>query len=269
MKTKLLLGIMGFLLIYIETASADLILNDGNVHNFPPLTASETVVVQDGPGGNPTTVNLSDTGLITGLLIGQENSEINITGGSVVDRVIIGGASGAGTADISGGTIGRLETHGTSIAIMTGGTIAANTNISGAVTTATDSTLTITGGIINGALRARQNSTLNIEGGNYSAESISSAEDSNITILGSVFNLPFGSYDADSVIGYGKPSFNLTGILADGSVLNTRVSTQHNAKLTLLPVPEPSLGLLLGISLVGLVGVGAVRKIKQKKVANS
>ncbi len=34
-------------------------------------------------------------------------------------------------------------------------------------------------------------------------------------------------------------------------------------------VPEPSLGLLLGISLVGLVGVGAVRKIKRKKVANT
>ncbi len=34
-------------------------------------------------------------------------------------------------------------------------------------------------------------------------------------------------------------------------------------------VPEPSLGLLLGISLIGLVGVGVVRKIKQMKVANS
>ncbi len=29
-------------------------------------------------------------------------------------------------------------------------------------------------------------------------------------------------------------------------------------------VPEPSLGLLLGISLIGLVGVGAVRRIRQK-----
>ncbi len=29
-------------------------------------------------------------------------------------------------------------------------------------------------------------------------------------------------------------------------------------------VPEPTLGLLLGISLVGLVGVGAIRKLKQK-----
>ncbi len=35
------------------------------------------------------------------------------------------------------------------------------------------------------------------------------------------------------------------------------------------PVPEPSLGLLLGISLIGLVGAGAVRKIKRRKVANS
>ncbi len=35
-------------------------------------------------------------------------------------------------------------------------------------------------------------------------------------------------------------------------------------------VPEPSVELLLGISLIGLVGVGAVRKIKQKKaVANT
>ncbi len=31
-------------------------------------------------------------------------------------------------------------------------------------------------------------------------------------------------------------------------------------------VPEPSLGLLLGISLIGLVGAGAVRRIKQKAV---
>ncbi|GAX60604.1 prenyltransferase/squalene oxidase [Candidatus Scalindua japonica] len=34
-------------------------------------------------------------------------------------------------------------------------------------------------------------------------------------------------------------------------------------------VPEPSLDLLIGISLVGLVGVGAARKIKRKTVANS
>ncbi len=34
-------------------------------------------------------------------------------------------------------------------------------------------------------------------------------------------------------------------------------------------VPEPTLGLLLGISLVGLVGVGVARKIKQGKVTNA
>ncbi|GAX59365.1 hypothetical protein SCALIN_C03_0022 [Candidatus Scalindua japonica] len=34
-------------------------------------------------------------------------------------------------------------------------------------------------------------------------------------------------------------------------------------------VPEPSLSLLIGISLSGIVGAGAVRKIKQKKVVNS
>ncbi len=34
-------------------------------------------------------------------------------------------------------------------------------------------------------------------------------------------------------------------------------------------VPEPTLGILLGISLTGLIGVGVVRKIRQKKVANT
>ncbi len=34
-------------------------------------------------------------------------------------------------------------------------------------------------------------------------------------------------------------------------------------------VPEPTLGILLGISLMGLVGAGAVRKLKQRKIANS
>ncbi len=37
----------------------------------------------------------------------------------------------------------------------------------------------------------------------------------------------------------------------------------------LYQVPEPSLHHLLGIALVGIVGVGVVRKIKQKKVTNS
>ncbi len=39
-----------------------------------------------------------------------------------------------------------------------------------------------------------------------------------------------------------------------------------NGRFEVQPVPEPSLGLLLGISLVGLVGAGAVRKIRQKAV---
>ncbi len=43
-----------------------------------------------------------------------------------------------------------------------------------------------------------------------------------------------------------------------GSVLdNLEFTRQSNGQ----PVPEPSLELLLGISLIGLVGVGAVRKI--------
>lgn len=51
----------------------------------------------------------------------------------------------------------------------------------------------------------------------------------------------------------GKQSITFTQVEEDGT-----------------PIPEPTTGLLLGIALVGLVGAGAVRKIKQKKaVANT
>ncbi len=51
--------------------------------------------------------------------------------------------------------------------------------------------------------------------------------------------------------------------------VNSGIQTTGGPDLS-SPVPEPSLGLLLGISLIGLVGAGTVRKIKQnKEVANS
>ncbi len=49
----------------------------------------------------------------------------------------------------------------------------------------------------------------------------------------------------------------------------TEIGYRALSGIQIVAVPEPSLGLLLGISLIGLVGVGAVRKIKQRKVANS
>ncbi len=58
-------------------------------------------------------------------------------------------------------------------------------------------------------------------------------------------------------------------IVAGGAINFTESDISHHG-FCVTPegvpiVPEPSLGLLLGISLVGLVGVGAVRKLKQRK----
>ncbi len=59
-------------------------------------------------------------------------------------------------------------------------------------------------------------------------------------------------------------SSSLTLVMSPGSAGGhaqaTFTITQNSA------VPEPSIGSLLGISLIGLVGVGAVRKIRQKAV---
>ncbi|GAX61496.1 cell surface protein [Candidatus Scalindua japonica] len=55
----------------------------------------------------------------------------------------------------------------------------------------------------------------------------------------------------------------------DGNPAETSMAV-HSIHVSAQSVPEPSLGLLLGLTLVGLVGVGGVRKIKQKEaVANT
>ncbi len=65
------------------------------------------------------------------------------------------------------------------------------------------------------------------------------------------------------------------------SVIDTNRSTYHvehggskkgnivSGSIDAVAVPEPSLGALLGISLIGLVGAGAVRRFKNKAVDNT
>ncbi len=65
----------------------------------------------------------------------------------------------------------------------------------------------------------------------------------------------------------GRINIHATSVGADTNLSNL-ISGADNIDVY-TPVPEPSLGLLLGISLVGLVGVGVARKIKQGKVTNA
>ncbi len=47
------------------------------------------------------------------------------------------------------------------------------------------------------------------------------------------------------------------------------ISALYTTGEIIVTVPEPSLELLLGISVVGFIGIGAVRKIRQKAVIQS
>ncbi len=101
---------------------------------------------------------------------------------------------------------------------------------------------------------------------------------------GNMANVSFHGFDdiITDIVLIGHSGFNPPnlGILLNTTFTDTSISlnTSHGDAeggawaefhITQASVPEPSLGLLIGTSLIGLVGVGAVRKIKQKKaVAN-
>lgn len=251
--------LVGLMLSYGSNASAAIILADGLVHNFPPETALDSITILDGPGGTTTTVNVLAGGLINGGITSRDSGAINVSGGSLADRMIVGFAGGTGTANISGGIIPRIDIQGTATATMTGGTIDTGLIASSfAVVPAAQGAMTITGGTIIGHVRPLQESTLRIEGGSFTTSLMVPAGSSHLTLVGTGFNLPFGDYFAGGPLN----GINLIGTLADGSPLNVaNANVVESATFTLAPanvVPEPSTCLIW--TALGLAGIGARRR---------
>ncbi len=230
-------------------------IDAGNSYPF------ESVVVRDGAGAVPTTLNLVSGGMIgTGngnplttynhsvvkISGGQwgatagffDSSIVSVTGGSPGTMVAAGSSTltfSGGTTDflggntnssitVLGGTIDRLFIEGASVATLYAGTITGNVGF---------------------AIETRGTTHLSIFGGGF--PSLVSIDQSTVEIIGSGFNLPLGNITA--------LSGTLTGSLSDGTPLNISFGRASTATITL--VPEPNTGLLV---MTGILGLAAWRR---------
>ncbi len=236
--------------------------NDGGTHDITTTINDDVWVDWDSPGVG-TTVNMLEGGSIADTLKGFEDSIINILGGSIGHELYSHDSS---RLNISGGTIGgQLHSSDFSQVDISGGLIAfqlsiygsSQVNISGGTIgyrfySSDSSQVNISGGSIK-LFELRDSSQVNISGGSI-GENLLLSENAVLTIDGSDFAVDGQSVDdgkITSITGgpnHSEPYRHLTGILANGDLLDNDFRIGHDASIVL--VPEPATLLLLGLGAV-------------------
>lgn len=294
------------LLCVTSQSSAVILLNDGAVNIInSPQPVGETVEVRDSPANMPTTANLvvggsiaegfdvydfsiinmdaGPVGISVGTSIdGHDNSTVNILSGRVGDGVR---AFNNSEFNISGGEIGSEDSffNDMSSLFFSGGDgegFIFNDGATGEITGGrleaifgNDlSDVLVTAGEIWDGLVSSESAEITIEGGDISPEGIEARDNSNIEILGGMFDLvgeTLSSQDMAVIDIYGL-AFNrpfgaiadanglITGTLLDGSAFSADFTRDRTASIILhgpLPVPEPST-----LGLIGLAGLISMRK---------
>jgi len=226
-STHILVVTFIVLFIYIPTALANLIFDDGGTHTID-FAVNEEVEVYDSPTGDPTKVNLITGGSIEHRLRVFDNSQVNVSDGYIK---------------------WDLYAYDNSQVTFSGGTIDAG------LYSFQNSYIAFSGGLIND-LRAYDNSQIDFTGGLIATDIRAGWYDfgphtSVITIYGSDFNYPLGDITAS----FGR----LTGILANGDLIDNDFYIYDNAAIVLVPAPGAVLLGTIGLSFSGWL----LRKYKE------
>lgn len=230
MRSKLiLLLVLGvcFCLFSQPKAYSSLLFDDGGLH-VVNSDINDSVNIYDGPGPNPTIVNVVTNGSIADWLSVDDNSIVNITGGLIGTYLWSYGSS---QVNLSDGAIGRnLIAQQNSDILITGGMIG------GQLQALQNSSIFMSDGAIGGWLSAGDNGEIAVYGGVLNGD-ISVYDNGVINIYGSGFNYPLGSISDLSGI--------LTGTLSNGNPLYVDFNINNNGVINI--VPEPATLLLFGL----------------------
>ena len=228
---------------------AIVIFDDGQTHEVNWSITEYVMVRDDMFFGRPTIVNILPDGRLSGSnyigisIIVFDNSYVNIFGGSIVNNL---SANNTSQVTFSTGYIDSLSLHGSSLAMISGGTIgyAQHASLGSSLWVYDSSQVNISAGTIFGDLKVHDNSEVTISGGSIAGSIDSGAQggDALITFEGLHFAINgtpvgYGEYNtggSDYVHG------TLTGTLANGDMLDNEFSIRGDSRIVLVEVPAPT-----------------------------
>ncbi len=265
------IGMAGTTVVHISDGLSHLVNNNTYQDNIVYLDYS----IINNPG---THLEMANGGSIVSIYT-FKNSSVTVNGGSINDWLYIKdngiatvnngsvnklAATGDCTVTVNGGIINSIFTYNTSTTIISNGLISNN------IQTQNSSEVTISGGTVNNYIHAYNNSTITISGG-VTNNNIISHDSGIIDIMGGTINSSFQAYDGtiylygnnfsvnstalsfgDDLRDYGTLGSSglwlsgpITGILQDGSVLDTYFSVWTDSDAQIIIIPEPATILLL------------------------
>lgn len=210
--------------------AAAVTFDDGRHHVIGPDNSlpDGSVIVDDSAGGEFTSIELVAGGKIgtgvSGSVVALGGSRVTISGGRLGGAVSPGGSiavpdlRGRSNKTVSRGSVYHRLDRLAGIADTSRGRIV------GRVEAAGSATVHITGGEILGQMRARESGEITISGGLIGGDLVSTGN-AVVVIFGSEFNHPLGDV--------AESSGTLTGILADGTPLDTRFRRATDARIAL------------------------------------
>lgn len=250
-----------------------IVFDNGMVNNFEGVLQGEGLLVDDGPGAQPTTVNVLD-----GAFIGSTSE---VTGGSLIRAHA--GSIFADTLrsldfsrlDLLGGSFRTVDTAGDSAATVSGGIFScvgsgrcmglfdnSSATINGGVFDAAPliaygtSRLTVLGGTFGGGLQADRG-TVDVYGGAMQSLQSTNAV---LTVYGSAFTVYADGQPTPLFTGFGEiPEFMhgvIDGTLADGTAFSAMpYGVGNNGRIVLVMVPEPAAAALFAAGLALLIAL--------------
>lgn len=253
------------------------VFDNGTVNDFSGVEPADGLFVLDGPGGQPTTVNVR-----AGAMLGSTSE---VSGGSLI-RTDAGSTFAdtlrsvdAARLELSGGSFRVIDLENNSTATISGGGFScagsgrcmglfdsSRATISGGgftdqpIIAYGTSQLTVLGGSFGGGLWADRG-TIDLFGGDVQSMQSTNAV---FTVYGSDFVVYENGGTDPLFTGFGEiPEFTtgvLDGRLADGTALSSLpYLVGNNGRIVLAPVPEPAVSALLAAGLVTLAGLGRRR----------